>query len=106
MNSEQRSKTETFFDFIKRLTESSVLLGAFLFLTGWSYQAGYYSAECLRCDLQIEVHRSDHEAQAYDRLIVTRGGSFCKTPSLESPMSLPSGTRQRPPQSGFVQTGL
>jgi hypothetical protein len=31
--------------------------------------------------------------KAHDRLIVTRNGPFCKTPSLESPMSIPSGTR-------------
>ena len=46
------------------------------------------------------------EAQAHDRLIVTRDRPFCKTPSLESPMSLASGTRKRPPQSGFVQTAF
>ena len=60
----------------------------------------------MRGDLQIEFIESDHQAQAYDRLIVTRDRQFCKTFSLKSPMSLASSTRQRPPQSGFVQTGL
>ena len=35
----------------------------------------------MRCDLQIEVYRSNHEVQAHDRLIVTRDGPFCKTDS-------------------------
>jgi hypothetical protein len=48
---------------------------------------------------------SNHEAQAHDRLIVTRDGQFFKTAGLESPMPLGSGTRKRPPQSGSVQTG-
>jgi hypothetical protein len=58
--------------------------------------------ERLRGDLQIEVHRFNHAAQAHDRFIVTRGRPICKTSSLESPMSLASGTLKRPLQSGFV----
>lgn len=42
MNSQQRPNEETFLDFIKRLAEVSVLIGAFLFLIGWSYLYGYY----------------------------------------------------------------
>ena len=38
------------------------------------------------------------------RLIVTRDGQFFKTAGLEPLMPLGSGTRQRPPQSGLVQT--
>src|ERR1019366_3692268 len=52
-----------------------------------------------------------HDAKAPDGLIVTRDTSFFKTycyliASLESFMSHASGTRKRPPQSGFVQTGM
>src|ERR1019366_598384 len=41
-----------------------------------------------------------------DRLIVTRDRQFFKALGLESPMPFGSGTRQRPPQSSFVQTRL
>jgi len=50
MNSEHVLRGETFFDFIKKLTEASVLVGAFLFLIGWSYQYGYYRAFGLSSD--------------------------------------------------------
>jgi len=46
----------------------------------------------LRGDLQIEIHRSNHQAQAQGRLIGTRDRPFCKTPSLKSPMSFALGT--------------
>src|ERR1700686_4727467 len=42
MDSDTTARTGTFLDFIKRLAEVSVLLGAFLFLIGWSYFYGYY----------------------------------------------------------------
>jgi len=52
-----------------------------------------------------------HDAKAPNGLIVTRDTSFFKTccylmASLESSMSLSWGTRTRPPQTGFVQTGI
>lgn len=50
MTSEQVPKADTFLDFIKRLAEASVLLGAGLFLIGWSYLYGYYRAFGLSAD--------------------------------------------------------
>lgn len=41
MNTEQAPKLDNFLDFIKRLAEISVVLGAGLFLIGWSYLYGY-----------------------------------------------------------------
>src|SRR5215467_14174729 len=38
------------FDLVKRLAEASVVLGAGLFLTGWSYLYGYYSGFGLTAD--------------------------------------------------------
>jgi hypothetical protein len=38
-----------------------------------------------------------------NRLIVTRDKQFFKALGLESPIPFGSGTRQRPPQSGFGQ---
>jgi len=52
----------TFLDFVKRLAEISVLLGALLFLVGWSYLYGYYSGFGLSSDdlglspYQVLVH--------------------------------------------------
>jgi hypothetical protein len=43
------------------------------------------------------------EPKLTNRLIVTKEVEFFKTAGLESPMPRGSGTRQRPPQSGFVQ---
>jgi hypothetical protein len=62
-------------------------------------------------DRQSGAHLSSHDAKAPDGLIVTRDRSFFKTycyliASLESSLSLASCTRKRPPQSGFVQTGI
>jgi hypothetical protein len=42
------------------------------------------------------------EPKLTNRLIVTKDVEFFKTAGLESPMPRASGTRQRPPQSGFV----
>jgi hypothetical protein len=42
--------TSSFFEFVKRLAEISVLLGGLLFLIGWSYQYGYYSGFGLSSD--------------------------------------------------------
>jgi len=57
-------------------------------------------------DRQSGAHLFSHDAKAPDGLIVTPDGQFFKTAGLESPMPLGSGTRQRPPQSGFVQVGI
>ena len=40
----------TFFDFVKRLAETSLLIGASLFVLGWSYLYGYYSGFGLSTD--------------------------------------------------------
>lgn len=46
----QPQTVATFFDFIKKIAEVSVLLGALLFLVGWSYLYGYYSGFGLSAD--------------------------------------------------------
>jgi len=58
----QAQTVSTFLDFIKKLAEISVLLGALLFLIGWSYLYGYYSGFGLSSDdlglspYQVLVH--------------------------------------------------
>jgi len=61
--------------------------------------------------VNLELISFPRDATAPDGLIVPRDTSFFKTycyliASFGSSMSLASGTRKRPPQSGFVQTGL
>jgi hypothetical protein len=46
----QQQTVATLFDFIKKIAEVSVLLGALLFLVGWSYLYGYYSGFGLSAD--------------------------------------------------------
>ena len=48
----------------------------------------------------------NHEVLADYRLTLMPYGPFCNTSSLEPPMVFASGTRKRPPQSGFVQVGV
>src|SRR5437763_8360286 len=50
MTSEQTSRESSFFRFLKNLAEASVLLGAGLFLIGWSYLYSYYRAFGLSAD--------------------------------------------------------
>ncbi len=71
----------------------------------------YWKEAYLWGDRQSGAHLFSRDATAPDGLIVTRDTSVFKTyryliDSLESSMSLASGTRTRPPQSGFVQTGF
>jgi hypothetical protein len=47
---QQPSRGVTFFGFVKNLAEASVLLGAGLFVIGWSYLYGYYRAFGLSAD--------------------------------------------------------
>jgi hypothetical protein len=67
----------------------------------------YWKEEYLWGDRQSGAHLFSHSGKAPDGLIVTRDTSFFKTycyiiASLESSISLASGTRKRPPQSGSV----
>ncbi|MGA2236969.1 MAG: hypothetical protein ABSG23_15990 [Terriglobales bacterium] len=50
VDTEQRQTAVTLFEFIKKLAEISALLGALLFLVGWSYLYGYYSGFGLSAD--------------------------------------------------------
>jgi hypothetical protein len=50
MSWDQTSQSATFFGFMKSVAEASVLLGAGLFLTGWSYLYGYYRGFGLSTD--------------------------------------------------------
>ena len=61
--------------------------------------------------VNLELISFPRDATAPDGLIVPRDTSFFKTycyliASFGSSMSLASGTRKRPPQSGFVQTDI
>lgn len=46
----EQATTATLLEFVKRLAEASVLLGAILFLIGWSYLYGYYRAFGISAD--------------------------------------------------------
>ena len=57
---------------------------------------------------RLTENRTFHLLRKGDTSNVVSMGTFLMSvdSSLESPMSLASGTRWRPPQSGFVQVGL
>lgn len=64
-------------------------------------------AEYLGADLRIELHRSNHGAQAHDRLIVTGDGPFCKTDCHFRISDVDCSEHAiASAQSGFVQTGF
>jgi len=56
MDSEQTPKIQVFFELVKPLAEISVLIGAFLFLVGWSYMYGYYRGFGLTPDGSLSVN--------------------------------------------------
>jgi hypothetical protein len=57
MTSDQTPESAAFFGFMKSVAEASVLLGAGLFLIGWSYLYGYYRGFGLSADnLNLSVY--------------------------------------------------